>query len=1146
MVQVFAVNTYSQSTRLSMNMKNVSIKTVLSQIEDKSQFYFIYDATVVDVEKKVSIESENDLITKILDELFEGTNVIYKINNRQIALATESSTMISQQQKSISGKVTDPSGSPVPGVSVVVIGTTTGSITDANGNYSISNIQENAILKFSFVGMKSQEILVGSKTNISVVLVEETVGIDEVVVVGYGTQKKANLTGAVGTVDAKALEARPITNVGQALQGLVPGLNIVQSGPHGGSLANRPSINIRGITTIGQGSSGSPLILIDGMEGDINALNPEDVDNISVLKDAAASSIYGSRAPFGVILVTTKNGKAGKTQINYSSSFRSTIPILVPKRMDSYTWALYVNDASRNAGTGDFFDEARMQRIKDYRDGILPSNETMGKNPTNPQYWDAWGNGNANQDWYKAYFKSSAPSQEHNLSFKGGNENVSYYLSGNLLDQDGLMKFGGDNFQRYTVTAKINANLTKWASLSYTLRFTREDYGRPSSLDPSNIGFGNGIPAQGWPIVALYDPNGYLFDSPSWALKQRDGGRYKGQDDWNYHQLNLTIEPIKGWKIFSVLNYKVENNFIHQDFQVCYNHDVNGNPYIDPYAQNSSVHEEAARTNYFSPNIYTEYAKSLRNHNLKLLLGFQSEENKYRSLSAERQGIITPSSPVLDITTGLDNSGAVVAPIIGGRYSDWAIAGYFGRFNYDYKGRYLFEANLRYDGTSRFRSTTRWKYFPSASVGWNIAQEEFWKPFENVVNTFKLRGSYGQLGNQNTSSLYPTYVTMPVGSANGSWLIGGIRPNTASAPGLVSSSTKWETVSTYNYGTDLGLFKNKLTASFDYFVRYTNDMIGPAPELPVILGTAVPRTNNTDLKTSGFELSVGWQDRLKNGFGYTAKLMLSDSRTTITNYPNPAGNLSTYRAGQEVGEIWGYTTIGIAKTQDEMDAHLASLPNGAQNALGSNWKAGDIMYKDMNDDGKINSGSNTIGDHGDLSIIGYNRPRYNFGVDLSADWKGFDIRAFFQGVIKRDFPITESNDAFWGVAGGIWGTTGYADQANYFRDDENHPLGINLDSYYPRPIFEPGVRRNYKTQTRYMQDASYIRLKNLQVGYTIPASITRKISVQKVRFYVSGENIWTKSGLSVDFYDPETIDGGSNGVVYPLSKVYSAGISVTL
>ncbi|HEX3007163.1 MAG TPA: SusC/RagA family TonB-linked outer membrane protein, partial [Bacteroidales bacterium] len=476
-----------------------------------------------------------------------------------------------------------------------------------------------------------------------------------------------------------------------------------------------------------------------------------------------------------------------------------------------------------------------------------------------------------------------------------------------------------------------------------------------------------------------------------------------------------------------------------------------------------------------------------------------------------------------------------------GQYQKWSTAGFFGRLNYDYKGRYLLEANLRYDGTSRFRENKRWNLFPSFSAGWNIAREDFWAPLEEMVSTLKLRASYGELGNQNTDNWYPTYVTMPVKDTNGTWLIKGVKPTTSSAPSLISSSMTWERVNSWNIGLDMAFLRNRLTSSFDYYTRYTLDMIGPAPQLPDILGTDVPKTNNTDLKTYGFEFSLGWKDRLKNDLGYSVNLLLSDSQTEITRYPNKTGDLSTstYREGQKMGEIWGYETVGIAKDQPEMDAHLAKLPNGGQDALGSQWSAGDIMYKDLNEDGKIDNGSNTEGNPGDLKIIGNSTARYLFSIDLNVDWKGFDARAFFQGVLKRDY--FQDSYYFWGASSsGVWWSTGFKQHEDYYRNDASHPLGQNIDSYYPRPLFSD---KNQKVQSRYLQDASYIRLKNLQFGYTLPQELTSKIRIDRLRVFVAGENLWTGTKMT-KIFDPETISGGYGGNVYPLTKVFSVGLNV--
>lgn len=1037
-------------------------------------------------------------------------------------------------QNIITGTVSDETGEPIIGATVIEKATTNGVATDFDGKFSL-NVNTGSTIEISYIGFISQEIKVSDSRNLNIVLLEDRQTLDEVVVVGFGTQRKINLTGAVATANAKDLESRPVTNATQALQGLIPGLNISATS---GSLESRAQMNIRGVATIGDGSTGSPLVLIDGMEADINSINPQDIDNISVLKDAASSSIYGSRAPFGVILITTKKGKSGKAVINYNNSFRWNAPIIRPEMMDSYTFATYFNDAGKNAGWSPHFSQDYLQRIKDYQDGVIT--ESIIPNPGNPKYWaDGYAYGNDNVDWYDAIYKKNSFAQEHNVSANGGTDNINYYVSANFLDQSGLMKLSSDSYERYTVTGKISSQITDWATLSYNMRFTREDYNRPSALTD---GLYSDLARQGWPTLPLYDPNGHFYSSPSPALGLATGGQDTSQTDNSYHQGSLVLEPIKNWITHIDFNYRIRSANRHWDSQKTYNHDVEGNPYL--YKNSSNVHEDYNKNNYMNLNAFSEYSFSLEEaHNFKVMGGFQAEQAKQTVFGLQRDGIIVPGLPVVDLTSGLDNNGEPVSPSVNGSNSSWSTAGFFGRINYNFKNRYIAEVNLRYDGTSRFRDSQQWNLFPSFSLGWNVAQENFWESLDTTIDTFKLRFSYGELGNQNTNSWYPTYQTMNVQSSNGSWLQNGVRPNTAYVPPLISSTMGWEKVRNWNAGLDYGLLDNRLRGSFDYYVRETLDMIGPAPELPAILGISVPKTNNTDLKTYGFDFEIAWNDLLENGFGYSAKLLLSDSQTEITRYPNPTNTFDRYREGQKMGEIWGYETIGIAKTDEEMANHLATLNNGGQDAFGSQWAAGDIMYKDQNGDGKINNGANTLDNHGDLKIIGNNTPRYLLGLDLSANYKGFDLRTFFQGTLKRDY--WQGSYYFWGVNNNMWWSGGLKQHVDYFREEASNDLAANLDSYYPRPLF--GTNKNQQVQTGYLQNASYIRLKNVQLGYSLPTSMVEKLSLTKLRLYVSGENLLTISNVA-KMFDPESIGGGSggNGNAYPLQKTVSFGLSLTL
>ena len=1048
------------------------------------------------------------------------------------------SISIYAQDNTISGLVKDNEGEPLPGVSVAVKAgeSISGVVTDINGKYQLK-ASPDATIEFSFIGFKSIQQQVGNRKVINVTLEIDNQILEEVVVVGYGTQKKVNLTGSVSVIDSKAFESVPVANAVQALQGQVPGLNIYSN--KGGGLNQKQSINVRGIGTIGEGSTGDALILIDGMEADIFSVNPQDIESISVLKDAAASSIYGSRAPFGVVLVTTKKGKAGKAQINYNNSFRLSSPINMPSSLDSYTYALFFNDAGYNSGWGSYnwVSQTRLQRIKDYMDGKI-SYTTIPLNGSNT-WADGYQEGNDNIDYYNLFFKKNVFAHEHNFSVNGGTDKIQYYLSANYLDQDGTLRMGEDYSKRYTMSAKISAQLSRAVSLSSNTRFVRNDFVQPTHMNDS---FFSDIGRQCWPVKPLYDPNGNLFDDHVQQMK--NGGRKTERNTWLYQQFNLTIEPIKGWRLIGDLSYRYNTQYAHEDLLTISQIGVDGVTKVRSWDENSSVSESSFASDYFNVNLYTDFEKTFaKSHHLKALAGFQAEANNYRNIWAQKIGITYPGKPTINTSTGIDKDGKVIAPNVSGGHNRWSTAGFFGRVNYDFQEKYLVEANLRYDGSSRFRSDDRWGFFPSASLGWNIAREEFFQPATCIMNTLKLRASYGSLGNQNTTALYPTYTVMGTGTSD-KWLMNGVKPNIAWAPALVSYDLTWEKIRTWNVGIDIGLFNNRLTGSFDYFIRNTNDMVGPSEKLPATLGIAVPPSNNTDLRTAGWELELMWKDRLQNGLNYSLRFTLADSRTKITRYSNPSGLIDSFYEGKYCGEIWGYETIGIARTDDEMAEHVGSLVNGGQSALGQDWQAGDIMYSDLNEDGKIDAGARTLDNHGDLKRIGNSTPRYNVGIDLSADWKGFDFRMFWQGTLKRDY--FQGSYYFWGANGsqGYWFSTALKGHEDYFRNDESSPLGVNLDSYYPRPLLN--TNKNQQCQTKYLQNAAYMRLKNLQIGYTLPRKIVQKMGVQNLRFFASGENLLTITDL-VKFFDPETIESGSfaHGYAYPLSRTYAFGLNIT-
>ena len=557
---------YSQS--ISLKMSNVSVKKAMTELQTKSGYSFVYIAGDVDTDRTVSINASQlkDAVAQIL----KGQNVSYEIQGKNIVIKKGSQQQVtSGKRKKVTGTVKDANGEPIIGATVVEKGTTNGTVTDFDGNYTLE-LSGNGTLSISYIGYKTQEFAVSriKQDLLSVTLREDTEVMDEVVVVGFGTQKKVNLTGAVGIATAKEIESRPVTSATQALQGLVPGLQISTST---GELDKTADISIRGTGTIGEGSSGAPLILIDGMEGDLNTVNPQDIENISVLKDAAASSIYGSRAPFGVILVTTKSGKKGKTNVNYNNSFRISTPINMPEMMDSYTFANFMNSGSLNQGGGLIFTEDLMREMLNWQaagggstGGVKASSNGQWGKPEYDPFTTAW----ANTNWYDEVYKSSTFSQEHNVSLNGGSDIVAYYASFNYLDQGGLLKAGDDGLQRYNVTAKINANLTPWLKFNYSTRFTRNDVWRPTSFNSS---FYDQLGRATWPNLPVKDPNGYYLDN-GWTNPVQnlsEGGKRNAQTDRLYQQASLIIEPIKNWTTHVEFNYSIKNSSVKENFSSC-------------------------------------------------------------------------------------------------------------------------------------------------------------------------------------------------------------------------------------------------------------------------------------------------------------------------------------------------------------------------------------------------------------------------------------------------------------------------------------------------------------------------------------------------------------------------------------------------
>lgn len=1031
------------------------------------------------------------------------------------------------QNISVSGKVQDPQGEPLPGVTVSVQGTAIGTATDLDGAYQLT-VPEGAVLVFSFIGFETLEVPVGTNRVIDIVLREDLTSLDEVVVVGYGTQKKMTLTGSVDAISGDEIRNRPAVNMGDLMKGASPNLNI-SMGMRGGEPGATSSWNIRGLGSIN--ANASPLILVDGVEVNINNVDPESVESVSVLKDASASAIYGSRAPFGVVLITTKKGQQGKVSIEYNNNFSMNSPIGVASFVDALTWATAYNQANANAGLTPVYSDEQVERIRGYMNGTFP----YEYDPENPidNIWAGRRNGNANYDWPQILIGNTSFNQKHHINISGGTERTNYYVSGGFVDQNGVYKYGNDNYRRYNFLSNVSSKVTDWLNVKTGIKYAKglADYPVGQTTVGREHMMGEVITFA--PMMPMYNINGTI-QSPL-VRWQQDSGRDKFETNDFFVNLGADVEPLQGWVTSVSFNHNVINSrrMVHPKPVMV---ELGTGEFGNVGKPESGFESSYNQTNYTLINFVSSYQKTVENHYFNVLAGYEQEARHYTSMSATATGLITDEVPSISTALGEKN--------VTDALNHWATQGVFGRINYNYKEKYLFEASARYNGSSRFAPDTRWGFFPSASAGYFISGEDFWRSIETVVNSLKIRGSYGSLGNQNVG-LYSYLTTMGVG-AELNWVIDGQRPQYAAPPGLISSDLTWETITTTNIGFDAGFLNERLQVTFDWYNRVTTDMLGPTQQLPYPLGVSTPQMNNAELSNKGFELVLAWRDRLSPEFSYDVKASIGDSRAKILKYYNEKELIDTWYPGKMVGEIWGYTTDGIIQVEGE------EMPD--QSRFFASWGPGDIKYRDLNGDGKVNDGSRTLSDHGDLTVIGNTSPRFNYNISGSFRWKGFDFSMFWQGIGKRDYFPPNTMQLFWGMLNGTGSSGLYKNSVtlDYWRPaNETNMLGPNTDAYLAKPYFSSETNKNRQVQTRFIQNAAYLRLKNLQVGYTLPSHLAEKISLQRARVYLSGENLLTITSLPGTF-DPETTlasdpanNGYQSGRIYPLSRVFSAGLNLT-
>lgn len=1092
--------------------------------------------------KKSSLIDLN-IFRKVLIGLGISSSLFYPNNALADSYLTSKNevTTTVQQTKKITGNVTNTAGEPIIGATVLEKGNTTnGTITDIDGNFTI-NLPANATLSISYIGYITQEIQVGYQTSFKVVLKDDTKTLDEIIVVGYGSQKKANLTGAVSSVKMdEALGDRPLLNAADALQGAVPGLFVSNGGNAPGT---SKSFQIRGAYSLGvknsdgtYGNTIKPLVLIDNVEGDIDMINPEDIESINVLKDAASAAIYGARAAGGVILVTTKRPKgASRFELNYNNNFAFGKAVNLPKQaplmdyLQAYLDCGY-SDAYWSLGSPSV--SKWMEYLTAYQkdpssfntvgDGIYVDESGV------PYYLNE-------KDLYKNFMETSFQ-MTHNISASGGTDKLRYRISGGYNSNDGVLISNRDKFERMNVNSFISADVTKWFTQEITMSYAH-------SLQTSPGGMGGVYNTR---LVSYY-PEGELPASVN-TLADEDLPLFTPRNQILYSNpvnnkndnprifLKSILKPLKGLE--AVFEYTFDKNIYDYHWytgQYDYTTIQGGSSksFVDDYLRKYKQH-----TNYNSINVYATYNKDFGNHHFKVMAGFNQESSYQETLDT-----YSYNQAVLDVPAMSSGTGTIKAT---DSYSEYAIRGGFFRVNYNYLDKYLLEVNGRYDGSSKFPKSSRFGFFPSVSAGWQIAQERFMNSTRHWLDGLKLRASYGVIGNQNINP-YTFTPSMSVNNKATSWIIDDTYVTSISSlPALVSQNFTWEKVGTINVGLDVNLFNNRLSGVFEWYQRNTNGMLAPGVQLPAVVGASAPYQNTADMRTRGWELSLNWRDQIGK-VGYRIGFNLSDYKSEIIKYDDNAATklLSSYYPGQTLGEIWGYVVDGYYTVDDFVDTSSWQLKEGVTSINGYNVRPGDVKFKNLRDDDTstnvITSGDNTFDNPGDRKVIGNTTPRYQYGINLGMNYAGFDLNVILQGTGKRDYWISNvltfpmNGDNFVPLFEGL---------SDYWmpKDPDNGDWSaVNPNAKYPRIYGNRGNSgSNLRQSDKYLSDASYLRIKNITLSYKLPKKWVNQIFLNQMKAFVSIENVATFTSLPSGI-DPERIEWN-----YPAFRTVSFGVNITL
>lgn len=1094
LIQVMALDSYSQQTRISLNQHDQRLEEVLKTIEDKSEFFFLYNKDLINVDQTVNISASNQTIKVILDELLKGTDISYSVVNRQIILSNLEgiSGLHAQQQKSVSGKVTDSSGAPLPGVTVVVKGSTSGTITDTNGNFSISTVPTDAILAFSFIGLKTQEIAVGGKTILNVNMVEENIGIEEVVAVGYGTQRKGNLTGSISSVKSEKMTIAPVTNIANGIVGQLPGLIAKQtSGQPGADAAN---ISIRGF--------GNALIIVDGVESRYNNIDANQIESVSILKDGAAS-IYGARAGNGVILITTKRGGNQKPTITLNSSYSLQGVTIMPRPTSAGQLAELQREIWLQGGSVGVAPWAEEQ-VQKFKDGSDPVNYP-------------------NTNWYDIVFRDWAPQQQHNISVRGGSDKIKYYGFIGYLDQETMIKIGGGGYNRYNAQSNIDAKITD----DLTLRF---DFSGAFEKRKFPIrGIDNNGPAwQDLYTTRPFYPSSYS-DTTKLAYGGSDVGSVIGSTNMDLTgytasdtkdmkgtlSLDYNIRWIKGLKAKAMVNYSEINTFEKRFSRKCDFYAYNPASQVYTYKMSYPSTTDLAQVQRFSSAILQQYSLNYENkfndHRISAIAVYESTDYKSNFFSAKR---------INYTTTAIDQifAGSTVNQTTDGSATEMGRKSFITRANYSYKDKYLIETILRADASAKFPSNSRWGYFPSVSLGWVVSQESFMKGFKALDN-LKLRVSYGESGNDAVGN----FQYLAGYNFGDLYAFNSVSQQGMVSKGIANPLLTWERMNIMNAGFDYSLFNRKLYGEIDVFYRNRTGIPGTRiNSLPSTFGASLPQENLNSINDRGFEFSVGTSGKIGE-LTYDVSANISWSRARWGHYEEPVyidpdqARIST-KSGHWTDEVWGYKSAGLFTSQDQ----ITKLPYDLDLKGNTTIKIGDLNIQDINGDKKIDWKDQVV-------VAKGTTPHWMMGSNIYLKYRNFDFSALLQGAFGYS-----TYCALRGVFGGIFSSRFYETRWTEATNDPN--------ALTPRIN---GALYNRSQTDFYYKNSLYVRLKTVALGYTLPREWLRVAGIEQFRVFASGANVLTFNKLRTYEIDPEAAMDVNALKLYPQQRVISLGVNIS-